>query len=482
MWNVWRIAGPCDAPTSYGVGRDRDRRRRRGRAASVAARDCVHAWPSQSSNVSPRQNSARGASTVNTTRSERRGRWVMSSSSVARSDDGASTQSPIDGIEPGPHVAAEVVGDRRHRARRPRPRRSTAIATDDAHDLAGRGSGAACRRRAAATCFGVGPVDEHERDERRRRPAHEQRARVGARERRVAQRAEPAEPEQHDHDPPGRQRRQREHAEQRRRRAPASAPTTSGNPIAARRDRADRAERERGRHRDDAPRRSARPRRTRLRSRTRSACAHARTTSTGQPSGGAPGSPGTARASRRPRSRAIDDRRRDRAAGFAACSTRPRRPRRAWRARCRRRGSRRPRPRRAVRSGRRRARRRRAGGGSCSRTTSVPRRALVGQCTSRAASPGTYGPHRAHRVARAVRRARTRSTSAPSCGRGAAARGARPASGRGATVELDRQLDADDARADEDAERRRRAELDPDVRNTPRRPRRAGSRRRPATR
>ena len=31
------------------------------------------------------------------------------------------------------------------------------------------------------------------------------------------------------------------------------------------------------------------------------------------------------------------------------------------------------------------------GGGSCSRTTSVPRRALVAQCTRRAASPGTYG-------------------------------------------------------------------------------------------
>ena len=30
-----------------------------------------------------------------------------------------------------------------------------------------------------------------------------------------------------------------------------------------------------------------------------------------------------------------------------------------------------------------------AGGGSCSRTTSSPRRALVGQCTSRAGSPGT---------------------------------------------------------------------------------------------
>ncbi|MFM8971160.1 MAG: hypothetical protein ACKOOG_00665, partial [Actinomycetota bacterium] len=76
-----------------GVG---DGRRRANRRASLRRHRC----PSQVSKVSPRQKSGRSASTVKTTRSVSRGRVVMSSSSVVRSDAAPRTTSPTPGSPP----------------------------------------------------------------------------------------------------------------------------------------------------------------------------------------------------------------------------------------------------------------------------------------------------------------------------------------------------------------------------------------------
>ena len=156
-------------------------------------------------------------------------------------------------VETGPHVAAQVLGDRRPE-RDNRHRDHHRDADRDASDL-----GAARRQRRALRqrpdLLGIGAVDEEQRDEGGSRPADEQRTRVRPGERRVTQRAEPTHPEQHHDHPPRRERRQREHAEHGRRgagqRAERERPTR-----AARRDRADRSERDRDRYHDDAPGRS----------------------------------------------------------------------------------------------------------------------------------------------------------------------------------------------------------------------------------
>ena len=96
-----RLAG--DRADVVGLGRDRDACRRRAASERRSAdRDCVHAWPFHSSNVSPRQNSARDASTVNTTRSERRGplRHVELVGRCAATT-ARSCRSPIAGSSPG---------------------------------------------------------------------------------------------------------------------------------------------------------------------------------------------------------------------------------------------------------------------------------------------------------------------------------------------------------------------------------------------
>ena len=102
-----------------------------------------------------------------------------------------------------------------------------------------------------------------------------------------------------------------------------------------------------------------------------------------------------------------------------------------------------------------------AGGSSCSRTTSDPRRALVGQCTRRAASPGTYG--RTARTVSPAPYARGGDGRASSVARWT---GAQPGRGGDRPHSADRQrdgkLDANEQpRANEDAERGRRPELDP---------------------
>jgi hypothetical protein len=95
-----------------------------------------------------------------------------------------------------------VVGDRRHERDR-----------DDDHDRRDeRGYpqrfGDARRERAPVRelrdAFRLGAVHEHERDQRRARPEHDERA-VGGRERGVTQRAESGEAEHHHRDAAGRQ-------------------------------------------------------------------------------------------------------------------------------------------------------------------------------------------------------------------------------------------------------------------------------------
>ena len=106
-------------------------------------------------------------------------------------------------IETGPDVATEVFGERRTEGD-DRDRDDHRHRDRDASDFAG-----ATRERFTARellyLFGFGAVDEQERDQRGAGPHDEQRARVGARVGRVPQRAEPAQAEQHDHDPPGRE-------------------------------------------------------------------------------------------------------------------------------------------------------------------------------------------------------------------------------------------------------------------------------------
>ena len=166
--------------------------------------------------------------------------------------------SPIDGSSPGqtwrPRCSRERRPERDDRDRDDHRRRDRQA--ERSHPS---GSRAARPSASGFTCSASVAVDQQQRDERRRRPAHEQRARVGPAKRRVTERAEPAEAEQHHDDPARRQRREREHAEQRgrahrRARRPRAACPTRLAAIAP-----TAAERDRDGHRDDPPRRSPRP-------------------------------------------------------------------------------------------------------------------------------------------------------------------------------------------------------------------------------
>ena len=168
------------------------------------------------------------ASTVNTTASDRRGpgREARARRSTAATT-ARSSSSPTLGVEPGPHVAAEPVGHRRHERdrgdrdhqprspRRPAPSRRAGCGSGVPPASAGTVSASA---RSTSTSVSIVAAAQ----------THEQPAAVGARERRVPQRGEPAEAEQHDRGPARRDRRQREHAERRPRPRPPSAPRIHG--------------------------------------------------------------------------------------------------------------------------------------------------------------------------------------------------------------------------------------------------------------
>ena len=185
----------------------------------------------------------------------------------------------------------------------------------------------------------------------------------------------------------GRDRRQGEHAEHGRddTRQRADDP---GQMRTFGRDTADRAERDRGgtatiRYAEATRRARGAPSTF---GNDVAADAHACTTSTGQPSGGAAGDPGPARARRRPSVAGVGDHLADR--GPVLARPAPHDATRGERGRADPRAARLAAasgaaPRRSTTSATPSA-----GGGSCSRTTISPRRALVGQWTRRAGSPG----------------------------------------------------------------------------------------------
>ena len=115
--------------------RDRDHVAARGRAASAASRTATTRGRSTCRTSAPARTRHGRASTVNTTRSERRGPLGHVELSVARNDDGAAIASPNDGSSPGqtwrPRWSV-IVGPSATTA----TAAITAIATDDARDLA----------------------------------------------------------------------------------------------------------------------------------------------------------------------------------------------------------------------------------------------------------------------------------------------------------------------------------------------------------
>ena len=291
----------------------------------------------------------------------------------------------------------------------------------------------------------------------------------------MPQRPEPAEAEQHHRDAAGRERRQREHGEDAAR-PPATAPTRPGIQP-GRGGRADRAEREPPRRRRVATasparrgrgaRRGGEPRHSqRLEVMGRGGAGGRATLMSAARTHWTASRRAGSRAGRPPRrqpapelTRVGDRRQTGPSASFVQHQAAP--AARGPRARFRRPARRRPPRRLGPRAGRTRQiddeRDTSCAGGSCSRTTSAPRRALVGQWTSRAASPGTYG-----RTARTVVAGPGHRLRAPARRRVGRARGRTIAAGRaGAGRDRHRhgQRDAHRARAHEHTERRRRAEL-----------------------
>ena len=147
---------------------------------------------------------------MNTTRSDNRGRLVMSSSREERSDSGDEIASSRDGSTPGQILPPELIGD----ARDDRDRGHGDDRRDDRRDPErfgeARGEMATFGERRDA--LGVGPVDEHECADGGERPTHDERA-VGRRQRRVPERTESGDAEHEDRGAARRERRQREHGE-----------------------------------------------------------------------------------------------------------------------------------------------------------------------------------------------------------------------------------------------------------------------------
>ena len=170
MWNVWRITAPVTAPSSLGstgmgtlspfaVERSRTGvglRPRRGRPIGRRSR--------------PRQNSARRR--LDGEHDAVGEPWPRGHVELVavpqRATARSRSRSPLE-VEPGPHVAAEALGDRR-RERRPRPPRRRPRSRRRHARSPPRGAERRTRRE-RRHLLGVGAVDEHERDERRARPS-----------------------------------------------------------------------------------------------------------------------------------------------------------------------------------------------------------------------------------------------------------------------------------------------------------------------
>ena len=476
MWNVWRIAGPVERAVVERVDRDR---RPRPRSPIERLRPRIGSGPRPA-----------------VPRVERLAAPEVGAGRVDGEHDPVREPRPLGHVEPvgraqrrrrvgeivagrvgaGPDVAAEPIGERRRE-------RDRGHRDDDARSRPRPASSRRARRRAAragasgATSSALGAVDEHERDERRAGPAHEQRL-VSV----PANDACRSAPRAH----PGRAARSRPAgsaatATRARRAAPRPRPRRAeGNrhAVPARGDRADRRRaRPRsptatGRHGDPRTHGVPRVRGARRsppgavpRSRLRSLMprdhldrpARGRGPAVSRQRGGEPA----------PELTRVGDRRRHRPVGLARAAPHARRRRPASRVRCRRLGSRRPRRRRPDPSGRRparsrpraaaRARARPASRGARSSASArgAPRRPARTGRTARTVSPGPYAELDALDSAASSGRGRRRG-----CARGV---------GRGATVNGTGSATRTNRRAHEHAERRRRAELDRMVWNTPRR-------------
>ena len=213
--------------------------------------DRVHVRPSHVSNVSPRQNSGRGR--VDGEHDPIREPRPLASCRAGRSraaTTGASAKSSTGADRRRARRAPELIGERRHEHDRgdrdddrDRSRRRARVSPARGASGAPASSGAIvlASARSASTSATIVATAQHTRSV----------LVVGARERRVAQRAETADAEQHAPRPAGSGSTAARGRRARAATAPASAPTAIGSPMRGRGDRADGAERDRGRDRDN---------------------------------------------------------------------------------------------------------------------------------------------------------------------------------------------------------------------------------------